>query len=200
MNPKLYRIVAGFLCVFVVISLAPHASGMVHAVVASSFWPTAWASISGMSWPKGALASVKTSPLFDLSGPLPLAVAAALTLLLIASMTRRHLRSRSAVPASASGGVVNTSLVRSKERYVATARKNESLGAGIRQAVAQGERAPALARRLGLSQDAIRAATGRSSSGSVAPVKPSLQLRPRASVVLRAPAALPNRLLPRIYA
>ena len=159
MNSRLYRVLAAFLGVFVVISLAPRAPMIADAVVSSAIWPAAWAAMTGFSLPAIDLSAVLTSPLLDPAGALPLIVASTLTLLLLGSMTRRHLLARGP-------------------------RKDDSLGAQIRQAATQGERAPALARRFGVSQDAIRTATGRAVAGGVVRGARTLPSRPRGSELL----------------
>lgn len=171
MNARSYRVFAGFLCAFVVISLAPKAPAGVDAVMSSASWPAAWAMIASIALPTIDLSSTMLTgislPHIDLSsvmaattvqgdGLLPLAAAGALTLLCLGSIARRQLRKRAAQPATA---------VRSRAwacgGLVASAGKDGTLGAQIRIAAALGEEAAVLARRFSVSQDAIRAAVGR---------------------------------------
>lgn len=175
MNSRHYRIIAGFLCAFVVISLAPRAPAIADAVMSSTSLPAAWAMIANIALPTIDLSSMVLTgislPHIDLSsvlaattvqgdGLLPLAGAGALALLCLASIARRQLQNRAAPPASA---------VRipawARGRRVARVGKNDTLGEQIRLAAAQGEEPAALARRFGVSQDAIRAAIGRQPSG-----------------------------------
>ena len=184
MNSRLYRVLAGFLGVFVVISLAPRAPMIADAVVSSAIWPAAWAAMTGFSLPTIDLTAVLTSPLLDPAAALPLIVASMLTLLLLGSMTRRHLLARGPRPRRAAGQVTRHVIARTGDARVARARKDDSLGAKIRQAATQGERAPALARRFGVSQDAIRTATGRAVAGGVIRSARTSPSRPRGSELL----------------
>jgi hypothetical protein len=200
MNRKLYRLVAGFLLVFVAVSLAPKAPEIARSVAGWSFWPAAWAAVAGLQLPTNILESILASPLLDLSGVLPVILVGGLTVLLLFSMTRRHLASRSAVPARGKRPATSTAVARSRSQAVARAAKDDSLGAQIRQAAIQGERAAALAKRFGVSQDAVRVATGRSVVPSPRTSAGANRNRPATLSTLsvaRAAAGGPSTALPR---
>ena len=199
MNSRLYRVIAGFLCAFVIISVAPRAPQMIEAAGSAAFWPAAGAMIAaipqqaldlstrvgaGISVPQIVVWPGMAPFLVQGDGVLPLALAAVLTLVLVVSMTRRHVVHRRSAPATAARHARGLAVARASDRIVARPRKDDSLGARIRQAALQGERSSALARRFGLSQDAIRIATGRRPTMGTTVGDKKLRHRPRASVVL----------------
>jgi hypothetical protein len=207
MNSRLYRVIAGFLCAFVIISVAPRAPRLIEAAGSSTLWPAAGAMlaalpqqatdrftvmIAGISLPQIVVLPGMPPFLVEREGNLPLALAAGLTLVLVVSVTRRHVVQRREAPATTARHARGLAVARASDRIVARPRKDDSLGARIRQAALQGERSSALARRFGLSQDAIRVATGRRPTMSTTVGDKKLRHRPRASVVL--PAAPATRL------
>ncbi len=209
MNSRLYRVIAGFLCVFVIISVAPRVPQLIEAAGSSTFWPAAGAMIAaipdqamdlsmaviaGISLPQIVVLPGMPPFLVEGDGLLPLALAVALTLVLVVSLTRRHVIHRLEAPATTARHARGLAVARASDRIVARPRKDDSLGARIRQAALQGERSSALARRFGLSQDAIRVATGRRPTMGTTVGDKKLRHRPRASVVL--PAAPTTRLKP----
>ena len=175
MNSRHYRVIAGFLCAFVVVSLAPRAPAIVDAVVSASSWPAVSAMLANITLPTSDLPSAMSTgislPRIDLSsvmaattvqgdGLLPLAAAGILALICLASIARRQLRNRAAQPATA-----GRTRSWARGRHAARAGKDDTLGAQLRRAAAQGEEASALARRFSVSQDAIRAAISRAPTG-----------------------------------
>lgn len=204
MNSRLYRVIAGFLCAFVIVSVAPRAPELIDAAGSSTFWPAAGAMIAaiphqatdlftamaaGISLPQIVVLPGAVPFLVQGDGILPLALAAGLTLVLVLSMTRRHVVHRREAPATTARHARGLAVARASDRLVARPRKDDSLGARIRQAALQGERSSALARRFGVSQDAIRVATGRRPTMGTGVGDKKLRHRPRASVVLpTAPA------------
>ena len=207
MNSRLYRVIAGFLCAFVIMSVAPRAPQLIEAAGSSTLWPAAGAMIAAIPHQATDLFTAMTAAislpqivvlpgmapfLVQGNGVLPLALAAALTLVLVVSMTRRHVVHRWSAPATTARHARGLAVARASDRIVARPRKDDSLGARIRQAALQGERSSALARRFGLSQDAIRIATGQRPTMGTSVGDKKLRHRPRASVVL--PAAPATRL------
>ena len=215
MNPRLYRVIAGFLSALVLVSLAPRAPEMLDAVTAYASWATTWAFITNLQLPHLDLATVKMSAmslwqsalsvvpaavLVQGDGVLPLAGAAAFTLVLVVCLTRRHVITRAHRPEPAVRHARGLAVARASDRIMARPRKDDSLGARIRQAAEHGDGTPALARQFGVSLDAIRVATGRPPVITAAPPAKSLRFRPRASVELPAGRhALPKRMTSRAH-
>jgi hypothetical protein len=88
------------------------------------------------------------------------------------------------------GAIVLVRRIRTTPRRVRTVRPAQHLGLKLRQASREGAKAPELARRFQLSQDAVRTAIGRDGSSSAAargssfrPRQAALPAKPRARAV-----------------
>ncbi len=173
MNPKTIRLVAGFLAVFVLISVAPAIPGFI-----------------------ANLDRIPPLTIPAISDSLLVAIAGAVLLLGLLVLRRRQ-RQRAAQPVTSR----SHALVRpSADKPLKRAMPDHSgpyptiaspLQIRLRAAVDKGERIPALARRHNISIDAVRAAVGasaahapagRSSTSFRAPA-PSLPAKPRAKPV-----------------
>lgn len=168
MNRRQFRLVAGFLAAFVLISVAP-----VLPDLTTPF------SIGGIRIDVNA-------PLADGVGELLLTLAGGLVLAAVIIAGRRALRARRAPSRRTVGRPSQAVASRARaERPVAI--RESALTLQLRKEAERGIRVPELARTFGLSQDAVRGALGRRVTAPAAPGGSSF--RSRKSVTPAKPAA-----------
>ena len=178
MTPMMRRLVAGFLAIFVLLSLAPYApEGLALARRAAPVVGAALATVAAFAG--GWLGTI------DLTGPvadLLLVAAAGLTLTLLVLLLVRH---RAEAPRRRAGRPPARGAV---ARRAAAAPAISMLSRRLREAMHGGERVPEVARRFQLSQDAVRVAIGRPAPSPAAPTgksfrsrQPVLPAKPRAT-------------------
>jgi hypothetical protein len=97
---------------------------------------------------------------------------------------------------AAVGSIALLRRLRARPRGARTLRSALGLGRRLRQASREGARAPELARRFQLSQDAVRAAIGRDGPGSAAPKGSSFRSRQGALPAKPRARAVPVRQTP----
>jgi hypothetical protein len=169
-NPRIFRLLIGFLAGFVLLSLAPSLPVL--------------------------LAAARDLPSPDQVGDLLLATTAGLLLVLLVAMVRRraHVAPTHALARTRGGSspVAPTHAMAptSVRQGPALTRPASQLQAKICTAARKGERVPALARRHGLSVDAIRVALGEAPTAPAARRGSSFRARQQA-----VPAAVPAKAL-----
>jgi hypothetical protein len=163
MNPRQFRLVAGFLTVFVLISFTPTLPDL-RAASADLF--------SGFD-----LSEVE---LTEGLGNLLLVMAGGLVLSVGAIVARRKFLARS--PVRRPSRPAPSRAVAKPSAATAVARVTESaLTRQLRKESSRGLRVPELARQFGLSQDAVRVAVGRVATAPAAPKGTSFRSRHPAS-------------------
>ena len=171
MNPRILRLVAGFLAGFVLLSLLPALPDLLRAA--------------------------RTLPSPDQVGDLLLATAAGLCVLLLVVLMRRRLvaarRDRSAGGATRAPlpARLATPSTRTSGAVAGPGRLSE-LQARLRAAARKGERVPALARRHGISVDAVRTALGQNPPAPAARRGSSFRGRQQSVPAGRSARALPS--------